>query len=499
MSDVSPAPDATDVLDGPEAGGKVISGAALRVVFYALGSLLAVGSTAVVSRHLGIAGFDGFATVLSLTAVALLVTDFGLTALGVREYVAQTGEQRAHMMAVMVTLRLLLMGLATVGMLVFALVSGFSSELLVGTALAGVGLIAQAVPATYSLPLAATLRLGWVGGIDFVRQAVQALCLVVLAAVGAGVAPLLGSLIPAGLVSLAAAAAVARGLAPLWPRWDLAEMRRLLRMSFSYAIGTSIGSIYAYVAQIVTHLSTTEHESGLFALSFRVFSVVVAVAIIVVGSAYPILTRAAGSEDGERFEYAGTRLVEGVVLIGTVFALVLGVGAPLIVEVLGGPQYGDAVDVARLHALALPGSFAVAAGSFLLLSLRRHRTLLRINVSILVASIALTAAMASAWGATGAATAMVITEYALAGAFLLAVRQAGSDVAMGRRVLLSLLGAAALAVVIGAGLQTLIDGAAWSAVCAAASCLTFLVVTTATGGVPAEITHAVRGRLRRRA
>ena len=69
---------------------------------------------------------------------------------------------------------------------------------------------------------------------------------------------------------------------------------------------------------------------------------------------------------------------------------------------------------------------------------------------------------------------------------------------MGGRALSSLLGAAMLAVAIGAGLQTLVDGAAWSAVCAAASCMAFVVVATATGGVPAEITQALRGRLHRR-
>ncbi|WP_022928935.1 oligosaccharide flippase family protein [Patulibacter americanus] len=497
MSDPPSTPDATDVLDaGGGAGDRVISGGTLRIAFYALGSLLAVASTAFVSRHLGIAAFDGFATVLSLTAVALLVTDFGLAALGVREYVARTGEDRAHVMAVLVALRLLLMVLATVAMLVFALLSGFSSTLVAGTAVAGVGLIVQAVPATYSLPLAATLRLGWVGAIDFIRQAVQAVGLIVLVLLGAGTVPLLGSMVPAGLVSLAVAAWVARGLAPLWPRWDWREMTSLLRMAMSYAIGTSIGSIYAYVAQIVTHLSTTEHESGLFALSFRVFSVIVAVAIIAVGSAYPILTRAAG-DDPERFGYAGTRLYEGIVLIGLLAAVGIGVGAPAIVEILGGPEFRDAVDVARLHAAAIPGSFAVAAGSFLLLATRQHRTLLRINVGVLTVSIVLTAAMASAWGADGAAAAMVLTEYGLAAAFFVALRRGGHGVSFGQRPLVSLIVAAGASIAAAAALATLVGGVAVTAVWAAVACVVFLGVALATGGVPAEITAVVRARLGR--
>jgi O-antigen/teichoic acid export membrane protein len=494
VSDTEPTHDATDVLDDGDAGNRVISGSTLRIVFYALGSLLAVGSTAIVSRHLGIAAFDGFVTVMSLTAVALLVTDFGLAALGVREYVARTGTDREHLMAVLVGLRLLLMVVAAVAMVLFAVVSGFSSTLVAGAAVAGVGLVVQAVPATYSVALAATLRLGWVGAIDFIRQAVQAIGLVVLALAGAGTVPLLGAAVPAGFVSLAVAARVARGLAPLWPRWDWREMGRLMRMAMSYAIGTSIGAIYAYIAQIVTHLSTTDYESGLFALSFRVFSVIIAVAIIAVGSAYPILTRAAGN-DRERFGYAGTRLYEAIVLVGALAAVGVGVAAPAIIDVLGGSEFRDAVAVARLHAAAIPASFAVAAGSFLLLATRQHRTLLRINATVLALSIVLTAVMASAWGAVGAAAAMVITEFKLALAFYVAIRRHRPDVAFGSRPAGSLiLGvvAAALSAVL---LTALAGGVAASALWALVACAVFLALALATGGVPVEITGLARSRV----
>jgi O-antigen/teichoic acid export membrane protein len=493
-SDATAEPDATDVLDAGDAGNRVISGSTLRIVFYALGSLLAVGSTAVVSRHLGIAAFDGFVTVMSLTAVALLVTDFGLAALGVREYVARTGPDREHLMAVLVALRLLLMVVAAVAMVAFAAVSGFSGTLVAGAGVAGVGLVVQAVPATYSVALAATLRLGWVGAIDFIRQAVQAVALVVLVLAGAGTVPLLGAAIPAGLVSLVVAASVARGLAPLWPRWDWREMGRMMRMAMSYAVATSIGAIYAYVAQIVTHLSTTDYESGLFALSFRVFAVIIAVAIIAVGSAYPILTRAAGN-DRERFGYAGTRLYEGIVLVGVLAAVGVGVAAPAIVEILGGADFRDAVDVARLHAVAIPGSFAVAAGSFLLLATRQHRTLLRINTAVLVISIALTAAMASAWGAAGAAAAMVFTEYALAVSFYVAIHRHRPDVAFGVRPIVSVLAGGVAAVGTATLLTALAGGIAASALWSLVGCAVFLAVAVATGGVPAEITTVVRARV----
>ncbi|WP_127781677.1 polysaccharide biosynthesis C-terminal domain-containing protein [Rhodococcus sp. X156] len=471
------------ILDSRDSGALVVGGGTTRVIAYCGGALLSVASTAVVARQLGAAGFDGFATVLSLSLVALLVTDFGMAILGVREYVALAGAERDHSMRVLLALRLLLMTLGAAAMVAFALLAGFSMPLVWGALLAGVGLVIQTIPATYVVPLHATLRLSMVSAVDFVRQAVQAALLVVLALVGAGVIPLLAASIPAALVSAALAVSAARGLAPMKPSFDFPAMRRMLRTALSFAVATTVGTTYAYVAQIVTHLSTSEDDSGLFALAFRVFSVVIAIAMIATGSAYPVLTRAAG-RDPRRFGYAGSRMYEGVLLLGIVVALGIGAGAPAIVQILGGPPFADAVVMLQILAIAVAGSFLVAVGSFLLLSLRKHRALLVINTAALVLSVALTWTLARSWGGNGAAISLCITEYVLAAAFWVVVRRSDHPVRpAGRRLLsagLALLPALGMAVLLnrlGGGLFT-------SAVSGVLCPAVFVVVVLLTGGVP---------------
>jgi O-antigen/teichoic acid export membrane protein len=490
-----PEPDPTDVLDESGAGGRAVGGGALRVVAYVIGSLVAVGSTAVVSRHLGTEQFGSFATVMSLSAIALLVTDFGLATLGVREYVDRTGAERDHVMRVLIGLRMGLMALGAAGMLVFATLAGFSTPLWIGTLLAGIGLIVQAVPATYAVPLHATLRLGWVGGLDLVRQVGQAVALVGFVALGAGIAPLLGSSIVGGLLALVLGAVVARGLAPLVPAWDWAESRRLLRLALSFALATSIGAIYAYAAQVVADLTMTSTESGLFALSFRVFSVVIATALIAVSSAYPILTRAAG-DDEARFGYAGSRLYEAVVLFGVAGAVAIGVGSQTIVALLGGDAFREAIDVLRVHSVAIVGSFAVAAGSFMLLSQQRFRELLVINVSVLASSLALTWAMASAWEGVGAALAMNITEFGLAIAYFVVLRR-HTDVRPELRRFVGIAIAVVAAVGVALVLGTVAGSVPWNVVVTGVSMAVFTGVALVARGVPDELLAPVRQRLRR--
>lgn len=487
---------ATAVLDTAEAGGRVVSGGALRVASYVIGALVTVVSASVVARHLGREGFGGFTTVVSLSTVALVVADFGLATLGVREYVTRSGADRDRLMRVMLGMRLVMMVAGALGMIAFAALAGFDSELWLGTLLAGLGLVIYALPVTYVIPLQASLRLGWVGALDLGRQATQALLQVVLVAAGAGAGLLLGAAVPAAVVTLLLGIVAARGLAPLVPTFDLAAMRRLLRISVTFAAATSIGTLYPYVAQVVTDLSTSDHESGLFALSFRVFAVVVGTAMIAVSSAFPVLAHTAG-RDHARFGYAGTRTYQATILLGALAAVGIGAGAPLVISILGGEKFVDATDVLRIHAVAIIGSFAVATGSFLLLAQKRQRILLRLNGITLAVSLVLTAVAARQWGAVGAAGAMVATEIGLSIAYYAVLRRAGYGLRLERRWVAAVVAALAVAGGVAAGVAALTDGAVGELLQTAAALATFVVAVTALRAVPEEALAPLRARLGR--
>jgi len=77
------------------------------------------------------------------------------------------------------------------------------STLVLGTALAGVGLVLQLLQSTLSMILQAQLRFGWVSAGELLRQVVNVGLLVALALAGARLLPLLAVAIPASAVSLA--------------------------------------------------------------------------------------------------------------------------------------------------------------------------------------------------------------------------------------------------------------------------------------------------------
>jgi len=475
-----------EILDTPQAGPMVIRGSVLRVLGYGAGMLLSVGSAAVLLRYLSVADFGRYTAVLSLVTIVAGLTDAGMTTIGVREYTVREGEDRTRLMRNLLGMRLVLT-LAGVGIAVgFGMIAGYTEAMVLGIALAGAALVLQVVQGTIGVPLQARLQLGLVTGLDLVRLAGMVLALCVSTLAGAGLAVLLAAPLPVAIVLVFVTITLVRGAVPVAPAFDRETWRDLLALTLPFAAATAVGTIYIYLTIVLMSLVTSEQETGIFGASFRVFVVLGGVPGLLVGSAFPLLARAA-RDDRLRLGYAVQRLFEICVICGIGVALVTIVAAPVVIDVLGGDKYADAVPVLRIQAIAVLASYLVALGGYTLLSLHRHRALLIANAVALVASAGLTLALAPGLGAVGAAYASVAGECTLAIGYLLALLR-GAD---GIEISLATLPRVALAAS-GAGAVVLLPV---PVVVAAVLCaVVFVGLLVALRALPAEVFEALRAR-----
>jgi O-antigen/teichoic acid export membrane protein len=227
----------------------------------------------------------------------------------------------------------------------------------------------------------------------------------------------------------------------------LSEWPPLLRATVAFSLATAVGTLYVYMAQILTSLVASHYQSGLFAVSFRVFIVAAGLPGLVVGSALPVLSRAA-RDDRDRLAYVLQRIFEASLVGGVGFALTMAAGARFVVSVIAGPQYAGAVSVLEIQSFAMIASFVVAGWSFGLLSLHLHRSLVLTNLAALVVSFVLTLVLAGSHGARGAAIATVAGESTLAIATCYALSRGRSPYrphlqVVGKVVLAGAIGAAA--------------------------------------------------------
>jgi O-antigen/teichoic acid export membrane protein len=307
----------------------------------------------------------------------------------------------------------------------FAVAAGYGGELVLGTALASLGVGLGSLQTTFAAPLTATLRLGQTSALELLRQAVLVALTAALIVLGAGLLPLLAALIPAALVVLAATAVLARRHIPIRPSLRPAGWVALIRTTVAFSLATGVGTMYVFTTQILTSLATTAEQNGLFAAAFRVFVVAASVSGLVVAASFPVLARAA-RDDHDRLNYAVQRLFEVVVILGVAAAITVITGAKPIISVVAGPHYAAAASVLRIDGAALVASFLLATFGLALISLHRHRALILANLLALSLTATLTIILASANGAKGGAVATVFGEWVLSLAYMFALSR-GSD------------------------------------------------------------------------
>lgn len=441
--DGPPRQDPVAVLDTPAAGPLIIRGGVLRVVAYTAGVLLTVASAALMIRHLGVTDFGRFATVTALVGIVAGLAEAGLTTIGVREYSVREGKARARFMANLVGLRLVVASLGAAVAVGFAVIAGYADVMVLGTVVAGAGLVVLILQATLTIPLQAALRFGAVSGLDLARVVATVALVIVLVIADAGLVAFLAVSIPAAAAALALTIPLARGTMPMLPRLDRAEWWPLLRDALPVTAASVIGVVYYRVAIIVTSLVASQSETGYFGASFRIVEVLIVVPGLLVTSAFPLLARAA-RDDRARLGYALQRLFEVALILGVGMALAVAAGAEIAIDLVAGDAFGPSVEVLQIQGIGLGATFLVATWGFALLSLRRHVAILAANAIALALVVGLTLALVPDLGAKGAATATVVAEIALATAYGLVLMRSHPELTVSAAIAPRVLAAGAL-------------------------------------------------------
>jgi O-antigen/teichoic acid export membrane protein len=476
-----------DLLGSSAAGPAAIRGGVLRAGGYVGGVLLSVGAAAMLFRHLGVVDGGRYVTVISLVAIAGGISDAGLTAIGVREMAVRAGADRDRFARNLLGMRVLLTLAGAAGAVAFAAIAGYDRVMVLGTALAGAGLVFQNTQLTLAAPLMSGLRLGLVTATDLLRQLLTVLGIVVLVVAGASLLPFFAVMIVASLATLVLTAVLVRRDMPLRPAFHPSELRGLMRDVLPFSAASAAHVMYFRVAIVMVSLITTAEQTGYFGASFRIIDVLAVVPSLVVSAAFPIFARAA-RDDHARLAYGIERVFQACVVGGALVALGLALGAGFAIDVVAGPEFRPAADMLRIQAVAIGATFAGAVWGYAMLSLKMYRQALFVNGGALIGCAILVAVLASTHEGIGAAIATAIAELGLAIAGGIVLIRAHPHL----RPSLGVLWRVAIAAAVGAtaALATFLPEVARAIL----GCALFLAVAVALRAVPEELLQALRRR-----
>lgn len=475
----------SDLLDTTAAGPRAIRGGLLRLGGHVLGALVTVASSAVVIRHLGVVDTGRFVTVIALVTIVGSISDLGLSAFGVREYSLKSRQAGHRLMRDLLGLRLALTVSALAIAVSFAAAAGYTGVMVLGTVIAGVGMLLFVAQQSQCLPLHVHLRFGWVASFQLLLQVGVAIEAVLLALAGASLLPFFALQVPVMLPILALTAVIGGRETRMLPAIDSAEWRRMLVRILPFSAAVVLAVLYFRVVQIMVSLLSTAVETGYFGVSFRVLEAITVIPPLLVSSALPILSRAA-LNDSVRFAYAGRRLAETMVIAGLGVALILFLGAELAVDLVAGGGFEPSVDVLRVLAIALVGTFVISARGYALLALDRTRAILVSNAAALGVVVIAGVPLIRAHGAVGGAIALMGAELVLAGCYESALTRGWRDLSLPAAFVARVLAAALVATVpvLALGLSP--------ALAPVTGTVLYVLALLMLGALPAELRGALR-------
>ena len=471
-----------DVLTGGDVGFRVLRGGVQRTAGFAAVNVIAAATAVLLLRHLGVQDFGRYGTVMALLAVVQGISEAGLSLTGSRELsVRDSDAERRDLLAHLLGLRIVLTGGGVVVAVAFAWAAGYGRELVEGTAIAGAGVFILSVQAAMLLPLMVELRNGRLTINEVLRPTALMACIVVLVVTDADLLAFFAAQLVAALIVLAATPALLQRHRLVAPRWTRARLRALALTALPLAVSAVLSVLYFRILVILMSvLEDSATEIGYFVTSSRVTEIFLALPAILVGIVLPVLSVAAQDDDA-RLNYITARTTQVLGLLGTLFALVLCIGAEPIITILGGEQYAGAAPVLQIQCVALVTIFVTGAWTVTLVGMELTRALAWATAVGLVAVVVLGAALIPPLGAEGGAIAAVLGDVIFCAFVYVTLRRAGPGRALGAGPFLRL--AAAVVPVAAFALLSPLPELAEAAVAGVA----FPLLALATGAVPEEL------------
>jgi PST family polysaccharide transporter len=210
-------------------------------------------------------------------------------------------------------------------------------------------------------------------------------------------------------------------------RWQIPSIPQLvltIRQATRLFFSSVAISIYTTTNVVIVALVLGPSAAGAFALADRVCLATGGIIGPVTQALYPFVCRMAGREETHREAWEKRIFFGGIVVLSISISLALFTLAPLIVLMLGGPAFHDAIPVLRIIAV-LPVIIALSNifGMQTMLPLHMDREFTLVVASAAVISVAAMFVLTRGFGLPGAALTMIAVETYVTVAFVMNVQR----------------------------------------------------------------------------
>jgi O-antigen/teichoic acid export membrane protein len=385
---------------------KVAFNTAVQLAARAVSIALTLVSFAIVTRYLGVAGFGAYSLVLTFLMLAVAIADLGMTPIGVRELARRRGEA-ARLLGNLLGLRVVVAVLAALVLLGLSPVLQYRvQEGLRLIALAAVALVLVGVPA---IVFQSRLRLELAMVVEIVTSTTTLLLVIIVTAADLGFSAVVLATVGGAILGALTGYVLASRLAPLRPRFERSELKRLTRASLPVGLFMIFGIVHFKVDTILLSILKPLADVGTYSVAYRFLEQVLFIPSFFVAAVFPIIASYHATGDA-LLKLAIDKSFAFLVIVALPVAAASFVLAPDIIRLVAGDEFDDAVTPLRILVFASIFFFTNALFSSLLVIYELERQLAILAAVVVVGNIALNLVLIPPYSYTGAAVATVITE-----------------------------------------------------------------------------------------
>jgi O-antigen/teichoic acid export membrane protein len=363
---------------------------------------------AIVTRHLGVAGYGAYSLVLALIPLFALFADLGVTTIAVRE-IAREPDERSRIVGTVMTVKAALAIVAALALLALIPVLPYDHELRVALAIALAGLILHLLATVPGVVFQSLLRLDLQVLVDLAIGVSNLLLVLLVVHLGGG----LHALVVAWVVSTGVGSALAFGLAlrlaPLRPRFERQLASHLLRRALPLGLVLVAGMVHFRVDAVLLSLLRPIHDVGVYNAAFRFLEQALLVPALFMTAIFPVLAAYAGRRD-PRLVATAQKALTFLLLVAAPIAVGAFVLARPIVTVIAGPEFEESVTPLRILLVVILFTFVAALFTNLLIAYDRQGRLLVVSLLGIALNVTLNLILIPPYGYNGAAAGTVVAS-----------------------------------------------------------------------------------------
>lgn len=399
-----------EVVPGALARGVAVSTSAqlaAKLVHFAVN----VVSSLAIIRYLGPTTFGSYVLIVAVIALFGLLSDLGLDKVAIREIVRVPTDERP-VLATVICMRLLLASAAIVGVQLFLVAMGASSEIRAAAAVLSMILAIEAV-LTVVVAFHVRLRQHHEAFVRVIGEIVETtLVLVVILRHGTFV-QIVTTPVVGGLVAAMLAVAIAARTGALSWRPDPSRVRPLLLATLPVGGALILATLQLQVGRLVLAAEGSPHDVGIYGAAYQAVEYLLLASAVLINVLYPVVVRFHESEL-QRFLHVYRSAAEALIALVLPLPIVLALLGSRLVPTIFGQDFADAAAPLAILSCGLVFMVVTVWQGFVLLSAGRQRVTLAYQTLALAISTIAALALIPSFGPVGAAiatsgTAVVVT------------------------------------------------------------------------------------------